>query len=506
MLERNVLAVVLGLGLAGPVVAAAAAVARVASVSRALIWTVAGVLIAGAFTAVWRLRRQFPASLDGAARRQRLRTGLWLALALVALAQLGRLSAFMADPGNTFGSAFPDRDLTKHMCLPAYVQAAALARDGDTNVYEDRHWPAFRQGEDKLGGYSPVAELGPHLLDPYEYPPQFLLLPRLALALTNHFLIIRSVWFAFESTVFLGIALLLAGHIGEREGLVVGLLVPALFASLSLLVNLQWGQAHVLTLTLAMGALVAFRRGHAPLGGALLAAAALFKLFPGLLLLYLILQRRWRDVGWTVAGSIFLTLLALAVFGVFPFEAFIEYQLPRIGNGDAFSFFHGRWIAVSRNLSVPGVVFKLGLLGAPAMTNALANEVGWIYTLLLVMLVARAAGQRDRSALDEALLWLGVLCLGSLRSPLAPGIYVGLGGLWILTLFASRAKRARDVLFVALGFWLIPGGPPLPNRTADVAVAFLGQVWMMLVGFRAVWQSGRSTVPEPATDALAPLS
>jgi len=122
------------------------------------------------------------------------------------------------------------------------------------------------------------------------------------------------------------------------------------------------------------------------------------------------------------------------------------------------------------------------------------------------MLVARAAGQRDRSALDEALLWLGVLCLGSLRSPLAPGIYVGLGGLWLLTLFASRAKRARDVLFVALGFWLIPGGPPLPNRTADVAVAFLGQVWMMLVGFRAVWQSGRSTVPEPATDALAPLS
>jgi hypothetical protein len=437
-----------------------------------------------------------PASIDGAARRHPVRAGLWVVAALLALFQLGRLGAFMADPENTFGSAFPDPALTNHMCMSAYVQAGALARDGDANVYDEHHWPAFsmKAGEKNPGAPSSVSELGPVVQDAYEYPPPFLLLPRLALAFTNHFWIIRAVWFAVQCVAFLAVALTLAGFIGGSEGMIAGLLVPVLVASIPLLVNLQWGQAHLATFTLSMGALLAFQRHRPRLGGLLLGAATVFKLFPGLLLLYLVLRRRYREAAWTLATCVALTALALVVFGKAPFVAFLDYQLPRIGSGEAFSFFRREWFYVSRNMGVSGIVFKLGLFGVPGMTAGLASAVGWIYTLVLIGLVVRAARQTEHTSFDEALLWLGLLCLGSLRSPLAPGIYVAIGGVWLLILLATRFHRPRDIALIVIAFLILPGPPRLPSATADVLVALAGQIVMLAVAFRSVWgQTNTST-------------
>lgn len=496
MLERTTLAVVLGLGLAVPLLAATAAVARVEPSSGGAAWAVGLAVAVAALVAAWRTRRRFPTSLDGSARRHPVRAGLWMLLALVALLQLGRLSAFMANPANTFGSAFPDPAISGHMCMSAYVQAGALARDGDRNVYDEHHWPAFtlKAGEKSRGAPSSVAELGPLIQDAYEYPPQFLLLPRLALALTNHFLIIRAVWFAVQCAAFLAAALAVAGFIGGGEGVIVGLLAPALVASIPLLVNLQWGQAHLLTFTLTMGALVAFHRNRAPLGGLLLGAATVFKLFPGLIVLYLLLRRRAREVGWTIGACVVLTLLALVVFGSAPFAAFIDYHLPRIGSGQAFSFFLREWFYISRNFGISGLVYKLGLLGVPGMTAAVASAVGWIYTVVLLVLVVRAARQSDRPPLDEALLWMGLLCLGSLRSPLAPSVYVAVGAIWLLMLLLARFHRPRDIALGVLAFLLIPGPPRMPNPPLDIALVFVGQLIMVAVSLFAVMGShGRAT-------------
>jgi Glycosyltransferase family 87 len=495
MLERTVLATVLGVGLSIPVVAGAAATARLTASSRGLVWAVALLVIAAICATAWRMRRRFPASFDGSARRHPVRAGLWTVLALVALFQIARVGAFMADVSNTFGSAFPDPVLTEHMCMSAYVQAAALARDGDVNVYDEQHWPAFslKPGVKNPGAPSSVAELGPVVQDPYEYPPPFLLLPGFGLLLTNHFWIIRAVWFAVQAVAFTAVAVALAGAIGGTEGVIAGLLVPALVGSIPALVNLQWGQAHLLTFTLSMGAFVAFRRGRAPLGGLLLGAATVFKLFPGLLLLYLALQRRYRDVAWTLAACAALTLLSLAVFGTAPFVAFFEYQLPRIGSGEAFSFFRREWFYVSRNLGVSGIVFKLGILGVPGMTASLSSAVGWLYTLVLAALVVRAARTEDRDPLGEALLWMGLLCLGSLRSPLAPSIYVAVGAIWLLMLLAARFHRPRDIALIVLAFFVIPGPPKLPSPAVDVAVVFVGQLAMLALALWAVW--GRAAEP-----------
>jgi hypothetical protein len=121
------------------------------------------------------------------------------------------------------------------------------------------------------------------------------------------------------------------------------------------------------------------------------------------------------------------------------------------------------------------------------MSAGLASAIGWLYTLLLLALVLRAARHADRTPLEEAMLWMGMLCLGSLRSPLAPGVYVSVGALWLLTLFAARVCRARGVILIALGFLIIPGLPPLPSAPVDIALAFAGQLMMLAIAFRAVW-------------------
>jgi hypothetical protein len=490
-LERRIVVVVLALGLTLPILAATYAIARVAPSSSGAASVFGGLVSIGAIAMARRLEGRLPRSLDGAARRHPRRAVLWGLVAFLALIQLGRLGAFMANPANTFGSAVPERALASHMCMSAYLQAGALARDGDSNVYDEHHWPAFtmKAGEKSPGAPSRVAELGPFIQDPYEYPPPFLLLPRIALAFTNHFLIIRAVWFAIQTVAFLVVALALARSIGGREGVIVGMLVPVLIASIPLLVNLQWGQAHLLTFTLSMGAFAAFRRARAPLGGLLLGAATVFKLFPGLLLLYLVLRRRFREAVWTLAACAVMTLLALAALGPAPFVAFFDYQLPRIGSGEAFSFFRREWFYISRNMGVSGIVFKLGVLGVPGMTAVLASAIGWIYTLALIGLVIRAARRPDRGSFDEALLWMGLLCLGSLRSPLAPGIYVSIGAVWLLTLFAARFHRPRDIAFVAIAFLILPGPPKLPSAPIDIAVALAGQLIMLAVAGRAVWGS-----------------
>ena len=488
MRERTVMGAVLGIGLAIPILAAASALAHVFPSSCALAYACGALLAAFALTFGLAQRRRFPPSLDGAARRRPIRASLWSLLATLSLLLFARLGVFMSDPSQTWGSLVPVPDVVDHMCMTAYVYAADLSRQGEPNVYDERHWPAFHTNDAAAPSTrSSVAELDPWISDPYEYPPQFLLLPRLGLLATNHFLVLRAVWFALEATLLLAVALSLARWIGGHAGLVVGLLSPALVASVPALFNLQFGQAHLLVFAFSLGALVAFERGRPALGGALLGTATVIKLFPALIILYLAMRRRWRDLAWTIGAMIALTALTFAVVGGAPFVAFARYQLPRIASGAAFSFFLDSLQTISSNFSVPGLVFKLGALGASSPTFRDASVLGWIYTLLLLALVVHAARRRVGDRLAEASIWLGLLNLGSLRSPLAPSGYVTLGALWLLTLFAARARRPREVALIVVAWIVIPGGPPLSSAPWDIALRFIGQLAMIALSVYGVW-------------------
>jgi hypothetical protein len=477
--------------------------AAIAAPAAARAHAAAGILIGCACLAATPLiAARLPCSLRGARQRRPIASAIWVLVALIAVAQMGRLSAFMADSSRRWGSTVPDPAAADHQCMSAYVYAAELSRRGERNIYDTRWYPAFSRAPDRppAGAPSSVDGLGPWVDDPYQYPPPFLLLPRAALAVTNSFGAIRATWFLVQGLILLVAVLLLCEWIGGQAGTTALLLVPLLFASPPAMLNLQFGQFHAMAVALAVGAMVAFERQRAGLGGACLAFAILAKIFPGVLVVVLVAQRRWRDLAWTLAFIALFAATALSVLGSDPFDAFIRYQVPRIANGDAFSFATRDGVPaffVSRNFSAGGMVSKLRLLGVPGMTRGVIAIVVWAYTLLLLWLGWRT-GRTTPSRADAAARWLALVSLAALRSPLAPSAYVVAPTLFLLAVIAGDV-RGRPGRAVALGVaWMaVMGAPPLPD-TADLLFGIVSQG--LVVGVN-VWVLVRSTRPMDTASA-----
>jgi MFS family permease len=451
---------------------------------------------------------QIPETLRGATRRRPVLSVAWVVLTLLALVQMGRLSAFMVDSSRLRGSTVPDPVAANHQCMAAYIHAADLCRRGETNVYDERWYPAFTAPLDTepQGVTSPVHGLGPWVSDPYEYPPPFLLLPRAALAITNSFEHIRTGWFVIQSLCLIAGGLLLAWWIGGREGLMVGLLLPAILASIPTMLNLQFGQFHAMAIMLAVAGMIAFRERWLPLGGALLSFAILSKVFPGVLLVTLAAGRRWREIGWTLVFSVVFVLLGLLALGSDPFVAFLSYQLPRLVNGEAFSFIERADVPVfilARNFSIYGIVAKLRLLGVAGVGSATAQALTWAYTALVLWLAWKVGRNATLDRRSHVMLWIGLLSLASLRSPVAPSAYVTASFLWLLALLAADV-RGRYTMALAIGVaWaVIMGPPPLPDRI-DVFVGLLGQALAFALG---VWVLLRVHPSRKPASAMQPTS
>jgi hypothetical protein len=429
--------------------------------------------------------RRLDPSWDGALRRRPRLAPAWTLLALVSVVQLGRLAVFMADASQRWASTYPpvDEGVT-HMCMSAYVHAADLSRRVD-NVYSELFYPAFGSGA--LGHTtsmdSPVANLSAWLEDPFEYPPPFLLLPRLGLLLTNDFLVLRTASFALKFVVLVIALYAVASALSLERRRLALLLMPALASSLPIMFDLQFGQFHLVTIVLAIGGMLAFRREHAALGGLLLGAAIACKIFPGILLVYLVVRREWRALAATIGGVLVLCVLSVVVLGAKPWHAFITYQLPRIASGEAFSFFLKSDLTVASNWSIYGIPIKLKRLGVPGMTLGVARLLAWLYMVPLVAMTVVAARRAQRLEI-EPLVWLAALALASLRSPLAPNVYVGAPALWLLTLLASDiGGRARIIALFVVTFVAIGGLPPLPSAEGTILLWMTGQIAMLAVGF-----------------------
>lgn len=424
------------------------------------------------------VQRRLPASLDGARRRHPWVAGMWLLLGVAAVSQAARLSAFMVDPELRWASAFPPSDLAvEHQCLPAYLHAAELQRRGVVDVYDPDLWPLTsgfpEQPQTVIRGMQPLID------DPFLYPPVFLLLPRAAIALSVDYAFLRSAVFAVNALLFLAAALALVRWIGGARGLAAGLLLPAVWIGIPTGLNLQFGQFHLAAFALSVAAMLLFESRRPALGGALLALASGCVVFPGILVVYLAFQRRWRELAWTAAFGAAWVGLGVAVLGWPVFEAFLTEHLPRLSSGEAVAFFEEDAFSVSQNGSLYGLVFKLRELGVPGMTRGLASVMSGVFPLLVVALAALAA-RRGGSRGTRALHWLALLGLLSLRSPYVPVGYAYSSGLWLLSLSAPDARaRWPWVTAVVVAWVLVHGLPPMPDDTLQIALSLGGPVVLL---------------------------
>lgn len=438
-----------------------------------------------------RIEAALPTSIDGAWHRSRRKTIAWMALALIMVVQVSRLSTFMANPEYAWGSTFPPVEFTVgHMCMASYVHAAELSRQGDSNLYDTKHYPNFKLTEAEDID-TPIDGLQPYLDDSFHYPPPFLLLPRTWLALTNDYLVMRSVWFAAQLLAFVGFAVLLALWVGGSAGAWSLWLLPLVIGTMPSMFNFQFGQIHVFTIWTAMAGMLAFEMKRPALGGLFLAGCIASKLFPGVLVLYLLFQKRWRDLAWTALFGAGFALLALFVLGTVPFERFFVYLLPRLLSGEAFSFVTEA-LVITTNLSIPGNVWKLDFLGIEG-GDALLGPASTAYTVLLLIATWFAA-RLDLNRIGRVQIWLALLILASLRSPLVP-IYGVAPVLWLMSLEMDRVTTAKGLVWFGVSWFLISSVPPAPNPVVTIALFGASQLAMLYWVLKPLTRGRANRVP-----------
>jgi hypothetical protein len=366
---------------------------------------------------------------------------------LVALAMLARLAVFMVAPSAVGYSLVPASQWeVHHSCLSAYYVAGRAARSVP-NFYADSLYTASDDDPKKI---RKARMIGPFKIDVYEYPPPFLLLPRALLLLAPDFMRLRMLWFGIGGALVLMAMLVVARFLGPVAGTRALLLSPLVWMSLPMLSTLQKGNVQAMVVAASMLAMVLFERRRWAAGGALLAFATASKLYPGLLIVYLVAQRRWRAVAWTAALGVALLALSLLDIGWAPYAAFFDH-LPGLLGGEAFPAFRNP-AARAINFSIPGLVFKLGLFGVPGMNFGASKMVGWAYTLVALAATVFAARRtlRDR---EKPLVWLAILILATLRSPFLPATYAAIPPLWLLTILAAHQAPTPRTLSVLLLVW-----------------------------------------------------
>jgi hypothetical protein len=267
--------------------------------------------------------------------------------------------------------------------------------------------------------------------------------------------------------------------------------------------TLQIGNVQLAAFALSMLALVAIESGHAAVGGVTLAALALGKVFPGILVLVLIARRQWRAVVWTGIGSVIGVTIALWVVSPATFQAFFSYMLPRLSRGDLFwegldSTNRLRLTAV--NFSVFGFVMKLREFGMP-VPPWVADSLTWAFTATLTVLVWRAA-RHGSNRLRLMQVGLAALVLAATRSPFVPSAYGTLGALWLITLLAVEDDSWRRWSLCLAGLaafaYVVPDRHPgFPRPHVRLGIGFVQQLavfalatFVLVRAWRSRFESG----------------
>ena len=199
--------------------------------------------------------RRLPSNLDSMPSRHARLTTVWVLLTVVAVVQIGRLSTYMSNPDSDWFLSTRHPFYAKHECASAYVYGAELTERRESNVYDAVHYPGLNP---EATPHTSMAGMSPE--DPFQYAPQFLLWPRLAIEATRDYDSLRTLWFAANVTLCFAAVLMLGVWIGGSAGLAAGLLSPLVLASFPVLHNFQYGQFHFAAIALTVLSLLAFQR------------------------------------------------------------------------------------------------------------------------------------------------------------------------------------------------------------------------------------------------------
>jgi len=438
-------------------------------------------------TAAALVSRAFAAHLPA---RHRVLFALWCILSLVAVYQLGRMSVFMLDAEKEAYAVNPaisiDRGkpfFANHNCLTAYAIGGYLAGHGVENIYDPRQYGNAETStpiHDRIGNTFTI--------DPYLYPPPFLILAKLLFATSDDFFQIRTYWFALNVLVAIAAIGAMAVWIGGRDFSVYWLSLPMVLAAPNLHATFQIGNAHFFIICLAVSGMLAFEKKKEWMGATLLGFAIVSKIFPGILLAYLLFRGQWGAVLRTGVAIAALSLVTLVLYGDRPFHAFVEFQIPRLASGDA-ELARRFPATILTNWSLLGVAYKLEMqkLLMELDPAQVADAMKITFAIVLVTLTAFVGLRHARSSflsggtslnergrLIQTRTWLALIVLGQMLSPFLPWSYGSLAVVWLIALLAAPSERPilRGLLVaVAWLFFVVTVPFPIkPESTLPVTL------------------------------------
>jgi hypothetical protein len=452
--------------------------------------------------------RGIPALPVALARRHPIAAMVWVLVLFAAAGQIARASAFAYDVTRRECSVAPaDRFRSQHNCLTAYAEAARFAAAGGVNVYDSA---LYRPG-------AVPRHIGPLTVDPFHYPPPFLLLPAAVRAVAPDFFDTRRVWFGLQVLLLGGVMLAVARWIGGETGRRVALATVAVWALPTTFMALQTGNFQITAIPVAVLGVILAWSARPGLGGGLLAYAAAGKIFPAMLVLHVIATRRWRVVGAIAAVGVALAGATALAFGLDLFVHFLRDELPRLASGASFPQTEQPF-AFALNQSIYGFTVKLRALGLVWLDQANGRHVAQVYAVLLAVL-AMVSGMRMREAraldagrarLDQVSTWLGILNLASFASPFVGGAYGSTGTAWLVALRAGGAATAgRRWAWLAalvptfLVPWLMPSPGEMLPAPGVLAVSAAWQVAAVAVNAWAAWPARRGVAAAAPVAASA---
>ena len=341
--------------------------------------------------------------------------------------------------------------------LSSYTGSGQLVLDG-----KSPYWDFQLEGT-----YKPQ---GPRGL--YTYPPFLAVAFVPAAAVFEDDTFANWFWLAIGATLLAIVVLRVARREHVADGWDLVLLLMAAFAFAPVQGELFIGNVHLLLLGLLGGAWLALRRGTQAgelLGGALIATAAMVKIFPGVMVVWLLLAGRYRAFVAALVTLVGLVLVTLPVVGLQPW---LDYPTVLLNLGPPVEFGHvlapSAWLwtvmpeplARAIVLTTAGVVLvyatlrrtepvsfaiavALSILIAPALYHHYlaimilpmliglrhTTNVAWVFVAFILMSVggqsiegdAMWIGSRAFPTIGALLVVVGLLVWGERRGALTPG-------------------------------------------------------------------------------------
>lgn len=430
--------------------------------------------------------------------KYKLTFAIWLMLSLYTCFQMIVLSGFMADIEKTEWMVnpsmreFDDPKLAepffpKHNCFTSYMVAAHLLTTDVENIYDKKY---YRDAEVN----TPIHETIDERLevDQYQYPPQFLILPRLLMATGGDFFSWRAYWHVFTLFVFTVTAFSLAHWLSGDCFNVYWFIWPVVLIAPVTQGSLQIENVHLLMITLSIASMLLFEHRRNVPGGLILGFVVVSKIFPGVLIVFLLVRKKWRAVVWTVTAMMGYTLIALLWFGWQPFESFINDQLPMLVNGEAFWFAFEYLKPMMENSSIVGISYKLEKLGVLSNPALISKILVWLFTGLIFFVLYLVRSRKDinniadksneqihAARLSLVKIWLVLIILAQMRSPFLPGVYGNFAVLWLLALLIPNINvQWWKVLRLVIFWFMLAMILPLPWGPTNLSLEL---VWTLIV-------------------------